>query len=111
MALETSAEAPVPVRTVLQLVGGWGQRLGRCWVDGEIAELARRGGTVFITLRDPAAAVSVRVICARTVFESIRPAPSHGAAGVVYAKPDFNATRGSVALAPLDLPPGGPGRV
>ncbi len=72
MALETSAEAPVPVRTVLQLVGGWVQRLGRIWVDGEIAELARRGGTVFVTLRDPAAAVSVRVVCARTVFDSIR---------------------------------------
>ena len=32
MALETSAEQPVPVRTVLQLVGGWIGRLGRVWV-------------------------------------------------------------------------------
>ncbi|HEX4255034.1 MAG TPA: exodeoxyribonuclease VII large subunit, partial [Streptosporangiaceae bacterium] len=111
MALETSAEAPVPVRTVLQLVGGWVQRLGRIWVDGEIAELARRGGTVFITLRDPAAAVSVRVICARTVFESIRPAPSEGARVVVHAKPDFNATRGSFALTALDIRPVGVGEL
>jgi exodeoxyribonuclease VII large subunit len=111
MALETSAEAPVPVRTVLQLVGGWVQRLGRIWVDGEIAELARRGGTVFITLRDPAAAVSVRVICARTVFESIRPAPSEGARVVVHAKPDFNATRGSFALTALDIRPVGIGEL
>src|ERR1700761_184962 len=111
MALETSAEAPVPVRTVLQLVGGWVQRLGRIWVDGEIAELARRGGTVFITLRDPAAAVSVRVVCARTVFESIRPAPSEGARVVVYAKPDFNATRGSFALTALDIRPVGIGEL
>src|ERR1700761_3336489 len=111
MALETSAEAPVPVRTVLQLVGGWVQRLGRIWVDGEIAELARRGGTVFITLRDPAAAVSVRVVCARTVFESIRPAPSEGARVVVHAKPDFNATRGSFALTALDIRPCGMGEL
>jgi exodeoxyribonuclease VII large subunit len=111
MALETSAESPVPVRTVLQLVGGWVQRLGRVWVDGEIAELARRGGTVFITLRDPAAAVSVRVVCARTVFESIRPAPSEGARVVVYAKPDFNATRGSFALTALDIRPVGIGEL
>src|SRR6201996_2250755 len=111
MALETSAEAPVPVRTVLQLVGGWVQRLGRIWVDGEIAELARRGNTVFITLRDPAAAVSVRVICARTVFEAIRPAPSEGARVVVYAKPDFNATRGSFALTALDIRPVGVGEL
>ena len=111
MALETSAEAPVPVRTVLQLVGGWVQRLGRIWVDGEIAELARRGGTVFVTLRDPAAAVSVRVVCARTVFDSIRPAPAEGARVVVYAKPDFNATRGSFALTALDIRPVGIGEL
>src|ERR1700753_311665 len=111
MALETSAEAPVPVRTVLQLVGGWGQRLGRCWVDGEIAELARRGGTVFITLRDPAAAVSVRVICTRTVFESIRPPPPQGARGAGDGKPDFTATRGSSALTALDVRPVGIGEL
>src|SRR5579875_1791093 len=111
MPLETSAESPVPVRTVLQLVGGWVQRLGRVWVDGEIAELARRGGTVFVTLRDPAAAVSVRVICTRTVFDSIRPAPSEGARVVVYAKPDFNATRGSFALTALDIRPVGVGEL
>src|SRR5271163_1378663 len=29
MALETSAESPVPVRTVLQLVSGWIGKLGR----------------------------------------------------------------------------------
>ena len=40
MSLETSAEAPVPVRTVLQLVGGWIGRLGRVWVEGQIAECA-----------------------------------------------------------------------
>src|SRR5499433_3827446 len=51
MALETSAESPVPVRTVLQLVGGWISRLGRVWVEGQIAELAVRGGAVFLTLR------------------------------------------------------------
>ena len=38
MALETSAEAPVPVRTVLQAVGGWISKLGRIWVEGQIAE-------------------------------------------------------------------------
>ncbi len=111
MALQTSAESPVPVRTVLQLVGGWVSRLGRIWVDGEIAELARRGGTVFLTLRDPAAAVSVRVVCPRIVFEAINPPPSEGARVVVYAKPDFNATRGSFALTALDIRPVGIGEL
>ncbi len=111
MTLQTSAESPVPVRTVLQLVGGWVSRLGRIWVDGEIAECARRGGTVFLTLRDPAAAVSVRVVCTRAVFEAANPPPSEGARVVVCAKPDFNATRGSFALTALDIRPVGIGEL
>ncbi len=63
MPLETSAEAPVPVRTVLQLVSGWIGKLGRVWVEGQIAECTKRGGTVYLTLRDPVAAVSARVTC------------------------------------------------
>jgi exonuclease VII large subunit len=69
MALETSAEAPVPVRTVMQAVSGWIGKLGRIWVEGQIAECTKRGNTVFLTLRDPIAAVSARVICTRAVFD------------------------------------------
>ncbi|HTU75451.1 MAG TPA: exodeoxyribonuclease VII large subunit [Trebonia sp.] len=101
MALETSPEAPVPVRTVLQLVGGWIGRLGRVWVEGQIAECTKRGGTVFLTLRDPVAAVSTRVTCTRAVFEVTD--PQVGARVVIHAKPDFNASRGSFALTALEI--------
>jgi exodeoxyribonuclease VII large subunit len=88
---------------MLRLVGDWIGRLGRVWVEGQIAELNRRGGTVFLTLRDPLAAVSVRVICARTVFDATDPPPGQGARVVVWAKPDFNSARGSFALTALDI--------
>jgi len=103
VSLETSAEAPVPVRTVLQLVGGWVGKLGRVWVEGQIAECAVRGSAVFLTLRDPIAAVSVRVICARQVFDAAEPPPAEGARVVIWARPDFNANRGSFALAALEI--------
>jgi exodeoxyribonuclease VII large subunit len=103
VSLETSAEAPVPVRTVLQLVGGWIGRLGRVWVEGQIAECAVRGSAVFLTLRDPIAAVSVRVICSRQVFDAAEPPPAEGARVVIWARPDFNANRGSFALAALEI--------
>jgi exodeoxyribonuclease VII large subunit len=105
MPLETSPESPAPVRTVLQLVGSWIGRLGRIWVEGQIAELNARGGRgpVFLTLRDPIAAVSVRVICTRPVFDGADPAPQEGARIVVWARPDFNANRGSFALAALEI--------
>jgi exodeoxyribonuclease VII large subunit len=101
MALETSAEAPVPVRTVLQAVGGWISKLGRIWVEGQIAEFKKRGNTVFVTLRDPIAAVSAQVICTRPVFEAV--SPVEGARVVMFVRPDFNATRGSFALTALEI--------
>ncbi len=103
MPLETSADSPVPVRTVMRLVGEWIARLGRVWVEGQIAELTRRGGTVFMTLRDPVAAVSVRVICAGSVLDATQPAPGVGARVVIWAKPEFNAAKGSFALAAAEV--------
>src|SRR3984893_11504016 len=101
MALETSAEAPVPVRTVLQAVGGWIGRLGRVWGEGQIAEVKKSGNTVFLTLRDPIAAASAQVICTRKVYEAV--SPTEGARVVMFVKPDFNATRGSFALTALEI--------
>jgi exodeoxyribonuclease VII large subunit len=103
MPLQTTAESPVPVRTVLRLAGEWVSRLGRIWVEGQIAELTRRGGTAFLTLRDPVAAVSVRVICARAVLDAADPPPAEGARVVVWAKPDLNTARGSFSLTGIEI--------
>jgi exodeoxyribonuclease VII large subunit len=103
MALETSADAPVPVRTVMRLVGEWIGRLGRIWVEGQIAELTRRGSTAFLTLRDPVAAVSVRVICPRAVLDASDPPPAEGARVLVWAKPDFNPNKGSFSLSAVEI--------
>jgi len=103
MPLDSSADSPVPVRTVLRLVGEWIGRLGRIWVEGQIAELARRGSTAYLTLRDPVAAVSVRVVCPRAVLDATEPAPAEGARVVVWAKPDFNINRGAFALTAIEI--------
>ena len=103
MALETTAESPVPVRTVLRMVGEWVGRLGRVWVEGQIAELNRRGNVVFLTLRDPVAAVSARVVCTRAVFDANDPPPAEGARVVIWARPDFNVSRGSFSLTALEI--------
>jgi exodeoxyribonuclease VII large subunit len=103
MPMETTPEAPVPVRTVLRLVGEWVGRLGRIWVEGQIAELNRRGNAVFLTLRDPVAAVSARVVCTRTVFDANDPPPAEGARVVIWARPDFNVSRGSFSLTALEI--------
>ena len=66
-------------------------------------ELTRRGNTVFLTLRDPVAAVSVRVICPRTVLDATDPPPGEGARVLVWAKPDFNTNRGSFSLSTTEI--------
>jgi exodeoxyribonuclease VII large subunit len=103
MPLETSAEAPIPVRTALRLVGDWIGKLGRVWVEGQIAELNKRGGAVFLTLRDPVAAVSVRVVCPRQVFENADPEPANGARVVMWVKPDFSMAKGAFSLSAIEL--------
>ena len=57
MALESSADQPLPLRTVARLVTEWVGRLGRVWVAGQDTPVSRRPGTVFLTLRDPVAEV------------------------------------------------------
>jgi exodeoxyribonuclease VII large subunit len=86
---------------VLQAVSGWIGKLGRIWVEGQLAECKRRGNTVFVTLRDPIAAVSAQVICTRAVFDAV--SPQEGARVVMFVKPDFNATRGSFALTAIEI--------
>ena len=61
VANPTSPESPWPVRTVAMKIAEWVARLGEVWVEGQVAQLNRRGSaTAFLTLRDPAADVSVR---------------------------------------------------
>ncbi|MCY9787713.1 exodeoxyribonuclease VII large subunit [Nocardiopsis sp. EMB25] len=98
MGMESSAEAPQPVRVVLSAVGGWINRLGRIWVEGQIAELNRRGRMAYMTLRDPVANVSVRVVCQTTVLDAQSPPPEAGARVVIHAKPDFYEVRGTFSL-------------
>ncbi|MFI0451013.1 exodeoxyribonuclease VII large subunit [Actinomadura sp. 6N118] len=111
MAMETSAESPVPVRTVLQAVGGWIGKLGRIWVEGQITDLNARGGTVYLTLRDPVANMSVRVVGPRAVFEAAGPAVTNGARVVIHAKPDFWINRGTFSLSAIEVKPVGVGEL
>lgn len=100
MPLQTSAEQPVPVRTVSRLVADWIDRLGAIWVEGQIAELKVRPSTriAFVTLRDPAADISLQVSCDRQVLQATDPPVAEGSRVVVHAKPAFHLGRGSFSL-------------
>ena len=100
MALETSPEHPAPVRQITQAIGQWIDRLGPVWVEGQVTQISRRGGmnTVFLTLRDKLADISVQVTCNRGVVDSLPTPLVEGAHVVCHAKPSFYANRGTLSL-------------
>jgi exodeoxyribonuclease VII large subunit len=105
MGLETTPESPAPVRQIANAIAQWIDRLGAVWVEGQVAQLSRRQGmnTVFLTLRDPVADVSVPVTCSRQLFDSLNPPLVEGARVVVHAKPSYYANRGTLSLRATDI--------
>src|SRR4051812_47082441 len=99
MAAQTTPEQPMPVCVVALKIQEWVNRLGRIWVEGQVAQIGGRGATAFLTLRDPVADVSLSVTCPRAVAEGI----AEGERVVVHAKPGFYLTRGTLSLQALEI--------
>jgi exodeoxyribonuclease VII large subunit len=101
----SSPEAPWPVRTVARKVAEWIGRLGEVWVEGQVAQLSRRGAaaTVFLTLRDPVADLSVPVTCSRDIADRPGLELSEGARVIVRARPDYYIARGSFSLRATEI--------
>ncbi|WGX95604.1 exodeoxyribonuclease VII large subunit [Nocardioides sp. L-11A] len=100
MALETSLEKPAPVRAIANALAGWIDRLGAVWVEGQVTQVNRRPGlaTVFLTLRDSVADISVPVTCSRVLFDGLPTPVTEGASVVIHARPSYYANRGSLSL-------------
>lgn len=98
MALQTSADSPAPLRQISTLLGSWIDRLGAVWVEAEVAQLTRRQGICFLTLRDLRATISIDATCHLSILDA-SPAPiTEGARVVVQARPAFYAPRGALSL-------------
>ena len=94
----TTPEQPWPVRTVARKIADWINRLGDIWVEGQVTQITNRPGTgtAFLTLRDPAADVSMTVTCTTAL---LREQPlSDGTRVIVHARPAFFIGRGSLSL-------------
>ena len=111
MPLANSAEQPLPVRTVARSIAEWLSRLGRVWVEGQVTQLNLRPGTVFLTLRDPVADVSLSITCSRGVCDAVAPPLTEGARVVVHAKPELYIGRGSLSLVATEIRPVGVGEL
>ena len=108
--LESSPDAPLPLRVVAAKIGGWIARLGEVWIEGQVAQLTRRPGvpTQFLTLRDTDANISITVTCARqTLPETV----SEGSRLILRARPDFYLERGQLSLRASEIRPVGLGEL
>ncbi|EWC62799.1 Exodeoxyribonuclease VII large subunit [Actinokineospora spheciospongiae] len=96
----STPEEPWPVRTVARKIADWINRLGTVWVEGQLTQISARPGTgtAFLTLRDPAADVSMTVTCATGVLRRHEPPLTDGTRVVVRAKPTFFLNRGTLSL-------------
>lgn len=111
MGLETSPESPAAVRTVSRLLGEWIGRLGGIWIEGQVAQISRRPGmrTMWITLRDTDADVSLNVVAETTVVDVVSPPVAEGQRVIVYGRPEFYASRGALQIRAHEIRPVGKG--
>lgn len=111
MPLESSPENPQPLRLVAHLVRGWIERLGPVWVEAQLIEVSRRSGrTIFLTLRDKLAEVSVSVTVSPTTFDAAGPL-REGSTVVARLKPSYYEPSGRFSFYCDALTPVGEGRL
>ena len=112
MPLESSPESPQPLRRVVHLVRGWIERLGPVWVEAQLIEINRRSGsrTIFLTLRDRLAEVSVSVTISPTTLDGAGPL-TEGATVVARLKPSYFEASGRFSFYCDAITPVGEGRL
>jgi exodeoxyribonuclease VII large subunit len=110
--LESSPENPQPLRKVTHLVRGWIERLGAVWVEAQLIEINRRSGsrTIFLTLRDKLAEVSVSVTISPTTLDGAGPL-TEGATVVARLKPSYFEGSGRFSFYCDAITPVGEGRL
>lgn len=111
MALDSSADAPVPVRTVSRLIGDWIGQLGAVWMEGQVAQFRKRPGArnQFLVLRDTDAEISLTVVADAQLVGSVEPPLAEGQRVVIWARPEFWSGQGSLQLRAREIRPVGIG--
>lgn len=112
MALESGPDNPQPLREIAKGVKNWIDRLGWVWVEAQVLQINRRAGTrtVFLTLRDPLAEVSVSVTMSPLDLDAAGPL-TEGATVVAHLKASYYTPAGRLSFVCDDLRPVGEGRL
>jgi exodeoxyribonuclease VII large subunit len=82
------------------MVKGWIDKLGTVWVEGQIAQMNVRpnSSTAYITLRDPAADMSLQITCPRELVHNAPVQLNEGTQVIMLGRPNFFVGRGTFSL-------------
>jgi exodeoxyribonuclease VII large subunit len=97
---------------IARAVRGWVERLGAVWVEAQLIEVNRRSGTrtIFLTLRDKLAEVSVSVTTSPITLDAAGPL-TEGATVVARIKPTLFESSGRFVFVCDAITPIGEGRL
>src|SRR5690606_20739361 len=112
-ALQTTPDAPWPVRHLSARIAEYVHRMPGVWVEGQVVQLNRRPGTTlaFLTLRDTDADVSLPVALHVRVLDAATAPVEEGSHVVVHATPRFWNKRGTLQLEADEIRPVGLGEL
>lgn len=108
-AADTTAEQPWPVRVLSLKIADYVDRMSQLWVEGQVVQFTPRGGTAFLTLRDPDVDMSLSVSVPMNAVNAMAVPLAQGARVVLQAKPAFWTKRGTMQLEARQIRPVGIG--
>jgi exodeoxyribonuclease VII large subunit len=105
VALETSEDAPAPVRVISTLLHDYINRLSSIWVEGQVAQFRPRPGASvqFFTLRDTDAEFSLKVMANSALVGAMHPPLTEGQRIILFGRCDFWAKQGSLQIVAREL--------
>lgn len=110
---QTTPEHPWPVRLLSSKVAAYIARMPSVWVEGQVVEITRRGGSsvCFLTLRDTAVDMSLSMTVSGRVLDATVSPVVEGARVVVRATPDYWEKRGRLSFQVHEVRPVGVGEL
>src|SRR6478736_4278110 len=106
-AADTTAEQPWPVRVLSLKISDYVDRMSQLWVEGQVVQFNPRGGTAYLTLRDPDVDMSLSVSVPMNAVNAMAVPLAQGARVVLQAKPTFWTKRGTLQLEARQIRPVG----
>ena len=108
-AADTTPDNPWPLHVLSRKLKEHIERAPQVWIEGQVIELNRRGGTAYLTLRDVDQEISLPASAWGMVMARLREPVERGSRVVALVKPEMWLKTGRLTMAVRDMRPVGLG--